>query len=68
MKFRITDNLPDLSQEVYAEEVSLLLPAAELILPPTGGKSKHGVSSGEGVSVHESGSVRKSVHSPSGGT
>jgi len=68
VKFRITDNLPDLSQEVYAEEISLLLPAAEFILPEASEQLQDGVLSVEGVRVHEGGTVRKSVHSPAGGT
>ena len=67
MKFRISDNLPDMSDQVSREEILILLPIAASLSPAfqVDSEGKTAVSEEE-VEPCESGAIRKSKHSAAG--
>lgn len=65
-KFNITDNLGDLGSRVWKEEIRLLLPVAEKVLPGPCEDSGEDTQSVEEVTTGEGGLVREGVNNPPG--
>jgi hypothetical protein len=67
MRFQITDNLPDLSDRVYKEEVRLLLPiAGSLLRKLTGSARRDIVADAKEVWPHEDRAVREGIDHQTG--
>ena len=67
MKFRITDNLPDLSDQVSREEILILLPVAASLSPAFQVDSDgQPTPPEEEAEPRESSAIRKSQHSATG--
>ena len=67
MKFQITDNLPDLSDRIYAEEVHILLSVASSLSPAlTSGIREEATSPDEEVDDRASRAVCSREHATTG--